>query len=124
MPARRPTNRTEGRLALAIANMVVRVLREHTGQGPARSRTYLSDDLISVVVKDTLTRAERTLVATGNTDIVIHARRALHSAMRSELVDGVETLTGRTVTTFFGENSIDPDIALEVFLLAPEVPQD
>jgi uncharacterized protein YbcI len=120
MPARRPTNRSEGQLALAIANMVVAVLREHTGQGPARSRTYLSDALISVVVKDTLTRAERTLVATGNTAIVNRARRALQSAMRSDLIDGVEALTGRSVIAFFGENSIDPDIALAVFLLAPE----
>lgn len=100
--------------------MVVAVLREHTGQGPARSRAYLGDDLISVVVKDTLTRAERTLVATGNQAIVDRARRALQSAMRSDLIDGVESLTGRSVIALFGENSIDPDIALAVFLLAPE----
>jgi uncharacterized protein YbcI len=99
--------------------MVVQVFKEHTGHGPTRSRTHLSEDLISVVVQATLTRAERTLVANGNTDIVLSARKALQETMRADLVSGVEALTGRTVIAFFSDNPIDPDIALESFLLAP-----
>jgi uncharacterized protein YbcI len=110
---------SDGRLALAISNMVVQVLREHTGRGPSKSRTHLNDDLVSVVVEHTLTRAERTLVANGNTEIVLSARKALQETMRADLVAGVEALTGRTVSAFFSDNSIDPDIALESFLLAP-----
>ena len=45
--------------------MVVQVLRQYTGRGPTRSRTYLDDELISVVLQGTLTRAERALVADG-----------------------------------------------------------
>jgi uncharacterized protein YbcI len=109
----------DGRVALAISNMVVQVLREHTGRGPSKSRTHLNDNLISVVVEHTLTRAERTLVANGNTEIVLSARKALQETMREDLVAGVEALTGRTVSAFFSDSSIDPDIALESFLLAP-----
>ena len=109
----------DGRVALAISNMVVQVLREHTGRGPSKSRTHLNDNLISVVVEHTLTRAERTLVANGNTEIVLSARKALQETMREDLVAGVEALTGRTVSAFFSDSSIDPDIALESYLLAP-----
>ena len=112
---------SDGRVALAISNMVVQVLREHTGRGPSKSRTHLNDNLISVVVEHTLTRAEHTLVANGNTEIVLSARKALQETMREDLVAGVEALTGRTVSAFFSDNSIDPDIALESFLLAPQV---
>jgi uncharacterized protein YbcI len=110
----------DGRLALAISTMVVRVLRDHTGRGPTKSRTHLTDDLISVVVQDTLTHAEHTLVANGKNDIVLTARRAFHDTMRTELVAGVEELTGRSVIAFFSDNAIEPDIALKSFLLAPE----
>jgi uncharacterized protein YbcI len=116
------TNRSsDGRLALAISTMVVRVLRDHTGRGPTKSRTHLTDDLISVVVQDTLTHAEHTLVANGKTDVVLTARRAFHDTMRDELVAGIEELTGRSVVAFFSDNAIDPDVALKSFLLAPQV---
>ena len=46
-------------LAVAISSMVVRVLRDHTGRGPTKSRTHMTEDLISVVVQDTLTHAEQ-----------------------------------------------------------------
>ena len=48
-------------------------------------------------------------------------RKALQETMRADLVAGVEALTGRTVSAFFSDNSIHPDIALESSLLAPEL---
>ncbi len=108
-----------GPLASAISNKVVRVMSERTGRGPTRARTYIHDDLISVVVQDTLTKAERSLVGDGNDEIVLSMRKAFQDAMRLELVAGVEELTGREVIAFFSANHIDPDAALESFLLAP-----
>src|SRR5438309_9773305 len=52
-------------LAHTISNMVVRVLNEFTGRGPTQARTYIQDDLITVVLRDTLTRGERHLVEDG-----------------------------------------------------------
>lgn len=120
MPVANIKRLTGGRLAVAISSMVVRVLRDHTGRGPTKSRTHMTEDLISVVVQDTPTHAERTLVANGKTEVVLAARRAFHDTMRAELVDGIEELTGRTVIAFFSDNAIDPDIALKSFLLAPQ----
>lgn len=110
---------TNGKLATAISTMVVRVLRKHTGRGPTKSRTNLSDDLIWVVVEDTLTHAERTLVANGKADLVVHVRQAFQDIMSAELIAGVEALSNRTVTAFFSDNTLEPDLAVEFFLLAP-----
>ena len=111
--------KTDGQLATAISTMVVRVLRKHTGRGPTKSRTSLSDDLIWVVVEDTLTHAERTLVANGKPELVLRVRQAFQEIMSAELIAGVEALSNRTVTAFFSDNTLDPDIAVEFFLLAP-----
>jgi hypothetical protein len=40
--------------------------------------------------------------------------------MRADLVAGVEALTGRRVIAFLSSNSIDPDVNVESFLLAPD----
>jgi uncharacterized protein YbcI len=118
--AQPPGESSGGQLAVAISNMVVQVLREHAGRGPTKSRTHVNDDLISVVVHGTLTRAEHTLITTGNKELVLRTREALQETMRADLIAGVEALTGRTVTAFFSDNLVDPDIALESFLLASE----
>ena len=46
----------------AISNLVIRVTREYTGRGPTQARTYMQDDLIAVVLRETLTKGERMLV--------------------------------------------------------------
>jgi uncharacterized protein YbcI len=120
-PAAHTDYQRDGQLATAISTMVVGVLREHTGRGPTKSRARISDELIWVVVQDTLTRAEHTLVANGQAELVLRAREAFQDIMRADLIAGVETLTGRSVTAFFSDNALDPDIAVELFLLAPRV---
>jgi hypothetical protein len=47
-------------------------------------------------------------------------RRAYPDAMQSDCVTAVERLTGRTVAAFMSANHIDPDLAAEVFILAPD----
>ena len=111
---------SDGQLATAIASMVVQVLRQYTGRGPTRSRTYLNDELISVVLQGTLTQAERALVADGKSDLVMSNRRAFQSIMAADLIAGIEELTGRTVIAFLSDNSIDPDVKVKSFLLAPQ----
>ena len=122
MPNPKNARTSDGQLATAIASMVVQVLRQYTGRGPTRSRTYLNDELISVVLQGTLTRAERALIADGNSDLVLSNRRAFQSIMRTDLIAGIEELTGRTVIAFLSDNSIDPDVKVKSFLLAPQEP--
>jgi uncharacterized protein YbcI len=108
-----------GSRAAAISNLVVSLMSEYTGRGPTKSRTYLDDNLISVVLADTLTKGERSLVRDGYGDRVLAMRRAYQRTMATELVGGIERLTGRKVHAFLSDNHIDPDIAVETFVLEP-----
>jgi uncharacterized protein YbcI len=110
---------TGGQLATAISNAVVRRMAEVSGRGPSRARTTLGQDTIFVVVEDTLTRAERELVRIGNADLVLRLREGLQRAMHESLDSDIERLTGRPVVGFMSTNNIDPDLAVEVFVLGP-----
>ena len=111
---------TDGELTAAIANSVVHVLGEYTGRGPTRARAHVNRDTVTVVLHDTLTKGERRLVAGGHDAIVLHTRSVFQEMMRPELAASVEDLTGRTVAAFTSANHIDPDIAVETFVLEPE----
>lgn len=108
-----------GQLSAAISNAVVKVFHEYTGRGPKRARSVVSDDLISVVLEETLTKGERQLVADGKSDVVLQSRDAYQDTMRDALIASVEELTGREVRAFLSGNSIDPDVAVESFVLEP-----
>lgn len=103
----------------AISNMVVRLFSEYTGRGPTRARTYIQEDLITVVLRDTLTKGELKLVEGGKIEHVRTTRRLFQDAMRADIVAGVEELTGRRVTAFLSDNHIDPDLAVETIVLEP-----
>ena len=111
---------TDGQLAAAISTAVVHALGEYTGRGPTRARTYVNCDLITVVLKDVLTKGERRLVSDGNAPAVLKTRAVFQRMMERELVDSVEDLTGRTVTAFMSANHVDPDMGVETFVLEPQ----
>jgi uncharacterized protein YbcI len=109
-----------GGVAAAISNLTVHLLSEYTGRGPTRARTHLSDDLVVVVLKDALTKGERSLIRDGEHDRVLDTRQAFQRTMREDLAGGVAELTGREVIAFMSANHIDPDMGVEIFILAPE----
>ena len=109
-----------GAKAAAISNLIVRTMSEYTGRGPTRARTQISHDVVTVLLQDTLTKGERSLVSDGRDEIVLTGRKEYQRTMRRDLVAGVESILGRTVIAFFSDNHIDPDMAVEVFALAPE----
>lgn len=108
-----------GELSAAISNAVVRVFYDYTGRGPNRARAFVHDDLVSVVLEDTLTKGERHLVADGKSEVVLQSREAYQDTMRADLIAAVEQLTGRKVRAFLSDNSTDPDVAVESFVLEP-----
>ena len=108
-----------GSKAAAISNHVVRTMSEYTGRGPTMGRTHINDDVVTVVLRDTLTKGERSLVGEDLDEFVLTMRKAFQGTMRDDLVSGVEEILGRRVIAFLSDNHIEPDIAVEVFLLAP-----
>lgn len=119
-----PDAQTGGSLTTAISNAVVGLLHDYTGRGPTRARTTMGPNTIVVTLRDSLTRAESTLAQSGQAVEVLAMRRAFQSTMRDDLVAAVERLTGRTVEAFLSDNLHDPDVAVEVFLMADADPAD
>lgn len=108
-----------GSKAADISNMIVRLTSQYTGRGPTKARTYITDDLVTVVLQDSLTKAERTLVAQDHPELVLSTRRALQQAMRAEFIAGIQEILGRQVAVFLSANHAEPDYAVETFILAP-----
>jgi uncharacterized protein YbcI len=106
-----------GDLNAAVARAVVRFHREETGRGPNKARSFYRDDVIVVVLEDLMTQVERRLVARGEEDVVRQMRATLQNGMRTELVAIVEQLTGTRVRAFLSSNNLDPDMAIQAFVL-------
>jgi uncharacterized protein YbcI len=95
-------------------------MREYTGRGPTKARTYINDDLITVVLQDTLTMGERSLVRDGEVELVLASRKAFQRTMSVQMIEAVERLSARKVFAFLSDNHVDPDVAVETFVLVPD----
>ena len=110
---------SDGELAAKISNAVVRALSRTTGRGPTRAKTTLGDKCVFVVLQDTLTRGEQTLADAGQHEAVLELRHRWQMIMKNDVSREIEELTGRKVIGFMSDNHIDPDLAVEVFVLEP-----
>jgi uncharacterized protein YbcI len=119
MPGTQVDRPHTGSTSTAISRALVRLLHDYTGRGPTKARTYLDDDLITVVLQDTLTTGELTLVREGRRDLVLATRQAFQETMGSDMIAAVEEHSGRGVRAFVSGNHIEPDIAIESFFMNP-----
>jgi uncharacterized protein YbcI len=109
-----------GALKNEISSAIVQLLHDYTGRGPAGARTYVADDLVTVVLRDTMTAGETNLVSAGHEAFVLELRHKFQMAMKDDSVEVIERLTGRNVVAFMSTNNIEPDIAAEIYMLEPE----
>ncbi len=106
-------------VAAAISTEAVQVLREYTGRGPTQAKTTVTEDLVTVLFAETLTKGERRLAENGHAQRIIELRHDFQEIMRDDLVGIVERHLDRKVAAFMSQNHIDPDLAVEVFVLEP-----
>ena len=106
-----------GTLHMAISNAIVRLLREYTGRGPTKSRTTIRHNVVLVMLEQTLTKGEQSLVNKGRVDKVIEIRHEFQEAMREESMAKISELTGRSVTAMLSANHVNPDLGAEIFVL-------
>jgi hypothetical protein len=69
-----------------IATSTVQLLHQHTGRGPTKATTTIAENIVTVLLADTLTKGERTLVENGRADRVIQLRHDYQLVMRDDLV--------------------------------------
>jgi uncharacterized protein YbcI len=106
-----------GEVTSAISDAMASLLSRHTGRGAPSSSTTFSRDLIVCVMGDALTKGEKSLVQHGRPEAVLSIRRAYQESMEQEAIGVVEELSGRRVAAFMSNNHIDPDLAVEIFVL-------
>lgn len=111
--------RSEGELARDLARAMVALYKDYVGRGPTHARAYVEDDLITIVLQETMITAEKTLAEEGEDDLVRGVRRVLQGKFREDAVEIVERLTSRKVKAFLSDHAIDPDVAIEAFVLEP-----
>jgi uncharacterized protein YbcI len=102
-----------------ISRAMVALFKEATGRGPGRARTYIEEGLVVTVLHDTMTKAERTLKEEQHADQVRSMRRVFQGTFRDEAIEVVERLTGHKVLAFLSDHAVDPDYAVEAFVLDP-----
>jgi uncharacterized protein YbcI len=112
--------RSVGEMRALISNEIVRLQAEYYGKGPTRAKTYIVEDLVVVVLEESFTRAEKTLVERGEREAVEHIRRRFQQQMADSFTSVVEQATGRKVKTFLSETNVQQDVSVETFLLAEE----
>jgi uncharacterized protein YbcI len=98
----------------------VRLHSEYYGRGPTKAKSYLQDDVLCAVLSDIYTTVEKTLIDVGRGEHVRDTRHVFQLAMEKKFCQAVEEITGRRVRAFLSQTHIDPDVAVEIFLLEPE----
>jgi uncharacterized protein YbcI len=102
-----------------ISTAAVQLLHDFTGRGPTKAKTLIKDDVVTVLVADTLTKGERNLVDNGHSERVLQLRHDYQRVMADDLIAVVERQLDRKVIAFMSQNHIDPDLGVEVFVLEP-----
>ena len=113
-------NQTDGPLLASISRAVVRIVHEYTGRGPTQARTSIRDDVVVVMLQETLLKAEHSLIRDDKADLVVEMRRSFQQTMREDLSAAVSMLTEREVIAFMSDSHLEPDYSVELFVLGPE----
>ena len=73
-----------------ISKEIVRLQAEYYGKGPTKAKTYISEDLVVVVLEESFTRAEKTLVERGEQEAIQHIRRRFQQQMADSFTSVIE----------------------------------
>jgi len=110
--------KADGALLTALSNAVVQIVREYTGRGPTKARASIRDNVVLVLMQETLLKAEHSLINDNKGALVVEMRRSFQQTMRDELSAAVERLTDRKVIAFMSDSHLEPDYSAEIFVLA------
>jgi uncharacterized protein YbcI len=103
---------------MAVSNALVRLYKEQFGRGPTRARTgFAGPDVLVTTLQDSMTPAERNLVAMGEHARLRDTRMFFQYATETDFREVVEAITGRKVWAFVSGIDTRNDVSTEVFYL-------
>ena len=107
---------TTPELLAAISTATVQTMKQQYGKGPVSAKSYLVDDLLFVVLRGGITRAERTMVDAGRQQSVRRFRQEFENETAKPLVAIIERVTGRHVISYQSQVLFDPDMSVKIFV--------
>jgi uncharacterized protein YbcI len=106
---------------LEVSNAMVRLYKDAFGRGPTKARAaFAGPDTLVVVLEQSMTVAERNLVAMGEHERLREVRLFFQYALEHEFRSLVERILGRRTVAFVSGIDTTHDVAVEVFTLEPE----
>jgi len=103
-----------------ISNAAVALHREHFGRGPGAAKSHLSGNLLVCVLTDVFTPVEKTLIEAGREERVRETRAVHRAATEDVYKQRMEAVLGRRVEAHMSSIHVDPDIAVDIFVLGGE----
>lgn len=119
-PAAAVARRNASSPLLAICNATAALYKQAFGRGPTKVHAhYAGPNTIVVLLEQTLTPAERNLVALGEQDRLRESRLIVQRALEGRLRDTVEGTLGRHTIALMSAIDIDRDVCAEILTLEP-----
>jgi len=115
------THDASGAIVAAISREIVGIYAEYYGRGPTKAKTHWREDVITCILEDAFTRAERVLVDGGRFEQVRLNRQAFQDEIEPLFRATIEKVTGRRVETCLSQINKD-GVAAEIFVLGPQIP--
>jgi uncharacterized protein YbcI len=107
-------------LLMQVSNELVRLYKTQFGRGPTRVRSdWAGPDALITTLEDSLTPAERNMVALGEHHRLRDTRMFFQYAFEKEFCDVAERLTGRQVRAFVSGIDTQRDVSSEIFYFHP-----
>jgi len=107
-------------LLASVTEAMVELHQRYHHRKPVTAKTQLmGGDLLACVMGGVYSDVEKTMIELEHHRIVAATRSAFEQAMREKFIGAVEELSGRRVLRFMTDSHVGPDLAIELFVLAP-----
>ena len=105
-----------------MSDAVSRLYLDKFGKGPVHAETFVNGNVVTTLMRDVFTVAERTMIADGKGDNVLTTRMLWQQATDDMFKRAVAEVTGRPVITVISGFELKDEVATEVFILGPDGP--
>jgi uncharacterized protein YbcI len=102
-----------------ISTGLVQLHSRYYGKGPTKAKTHMVNGTVISILRGGFTTVERTMLDSGQVESVYQMRRSFQQVMEDEFRRVVEAATGRRVIAYMSSIHVDPDLAIEIFVLEP-----
>ena len=101
-----------------IASAMCAIQADYYGVAPRRAEAhYLPRTIVTVVLRETFTKAEQRLIENGSGEPLREGRERFQRLSEDQFVSVIEQETGERVATFVSTTHLEDAVAIEVFLL-------